>query len=586
MPLPDDFPHCPQTRVIRQLVEALLFERCVEAEQCEDEANGICRYVWVMQDRTYRCHAKTGAFDRVRMIPGSLEVSAGDGNWYPAGLLTLIADLPAMPGIRRKLHEELNQTIRLCHWNHTHLERAANRRELDLAEMESALDEGHPYHPSFKSRTGFTEEDHRNFGPEAGTPFQLKWVAIPRERLHQALPVDDEKFWRSELYGQDGSRKEWELLMTRLHGQGGSLKTHGLLPLHPWQWTKFRNGELAARFDPVSTYFLGSAGDRYVASQSVRTLFNVDNPAKANIKLSMNMVNTSSKRVIEPVSVCPAPSVSRWLKDVVDSDPLFSTRYPVTLLGEYAGGIADSNGELAYLFRESAMQYIGAGESVVPFNALMMVENDGRAFIDDWVSQYGLEEWVNRLIDVAVLPVWHLLVSHGLAVEAHGQNMVLVHRDGWPERIILRDFHESLEYVPSFLKETDRVPDLSHMPWDCNGENAAQYYQQPNLELLRELVMDTLFVFNLSEVSHLLDHCYCMPEPHFWQKVATRLHAYAKEHRLETRQAMLCFDDLKIYTESLMTRKFSGSHVEYHHLVTNPLFSKISQECDAYDVSE
>lgn len=81
------------------------------------------------------------------------------------------------------------------------------------------------------------------------------------------------------------------------------------------------------------------------------------------------MVNTSSKRVIEPVSVCPAPLISQWLKSVVDSDPLFSSRYPVTVLGEYAGGIADSKGELAYLFRESAVQYIEDGQSAVPFNA-------------------------------------------------------------------------------------------------------------------------------------------------------------------------------------------------------------------------
>ncbi len=216
----------------------------------------------------------------------------------------------------------------------------------------------------------------------------------------------------------------------------------------------------------------------------------------------------------------------------------------------------------------------------------MMVEEDGRPFIDDWVAKYGLEPWVSRLIDVAVLPIWHLLVCHGLGVEAHGQNMILVHREGWPERIILRDFHESLEYVPAFLNEPERVPDLSGMPWVCHGENAGQYYQQPTLELLRELVMDTLFVFNLTEVSHLLEQCYAFQECQFWQKVLDCLRLYAKEHELEKRQAMLCIDDRKIYTESLLTRKFFGSHVEYHHLVTNPLFSSIKQECDAYDVSE
>lgn len=234
-----------------------------------------------MQDRKYRCRAKVGAFDRIRIVPGSVEFSTGEGNWHPASLLTLIADLPAMSGIRRQLSEELSQTIRLCHWNLANIARRDHRRSMGFAELDSAMDEGHPYHPSFKSRTGFSEEDHHQYGPEAGNAFQLVWVAVPRDRMHQSLPVDDEKFWRAELYGKDGSRREWDMLLNRLHGQGGSLKTHGLLPLHPWQWVKFRNGELGCRYDPVDTYFLGSAGDRYMATQSVRTLFNRDNPAKA-----------------------------------------------------------------------------------------------------------------------------------------------------------------------------------------------------------------------------------------------------------------------------------------------------------------
>ncbi len=147
-------------------------------------------------------------------------------------------------------------------------------------------------------------------------------------------------------------------------------------------------------------------------------------------------------------------------------------------------------------------------------------------FADDWIRRFGLMPWINRLLEVAVLPVWHLLVHHGIAVEAHGQNMLLVHRDGWPVRLILRDFHESIEFSPGFLREPEKAPDFPSLHPLYRDAEPDQFYWTDNLDSLRELVMDTLFVYNLSEISHLLDHCYDLREPLFWQRVESLLSAY------------------------------------------------------------
>ncbi|TIN17865.1 MAG: hypothetical protein E5Y59_07765, partial [Mesorhizobium sp.] len=78
----------------------------------------------------------------------------------------------------------------------------------------------------------------------------------------------------------------------------------------------------------------------------------------------------------------------------------------------------------------------------------------------DWVEQHGLDAWLDKLVATVVMPVFHLLVGHGIATEAHGQNLILIHRDGWPVRLAMRDFHDSVEYVPGFLRDPSTVPDF------------------------------------------------------------------------------------------------------------------------------
>ncbi|AEY00470.1 IucA/IucC family protein [Oceanimonas sp. GK1] len=564
MPLPDAQHEHPEQRVLRQLVEALLFEqRLPWGWQSFEEGRFLC---WQQQGDHYRCRAQVGSFDRVRIQTGSLQRREGD-HWRAADVPRLLATLPALEAARQRLAEELAQTVRLCRWNQHRLSAPLSRRELDYAGLESALDEGHPYHPCFKARTGFSERDHEDYGPEAGRSFRLVWLAVPRQRLRQSLPNNEAAFWQQEL----GS-EVWHELDERLHRQGGSWQAHGLLPLHPWQWRQL-GGVLTGRQQCLC---LGEAGDRYQASQSVRTLFNVSHPERANVKLAMNMVNTSSKRTIAPHSVCSAPHISRWLQRVVQSDALFAERYPLVLLAEYAGVIADEQGELAAIWRQSLMPLLRHEESAVPFNALMMVERDGRPFVDDWITHHGLERWLHRLFEVAVLPVWHLLVAHGIALEAHGQNMVLLHEQGWPSRLVLRDFHESVEYVPDFLREPGQVPDFLALDPCYRQAEPNQYYWMETPEWLRELVMDTLFVFNLSEVSWLLERHYGLPESRFWSLLAGRLMAHAEAHGLQARLMQLGHGAAHIYAESLLTRKLSGNRVECHHLVSNPLSPELN----------
>ncbi len=459
MPLPHDLPGRADERVLRQLVGALLFERVLDTRATE--VDGAPGFEWDSGGAQFRCSGSAGPFGRLRIVPGSVRMRQQGGQWEPADPRPLVEGLATPAAHKVSLLAELDRTVALCRWNDANLPRTA-RRSLSYVDLEGALEEGHPYHPCFKARLGFDEEDHAAFGPEAGQSFQLVWLLIERSQLDQDLGDDEEAFWRAEL-----GQATWEALDARRTAAGRSAADYGLLPVHPWQWRALRDRELAPWLAVGRAHALGPLGDRYRASQSVRTVMNVDDPRKADVKLAMNIVNTASRRIITPHSVCTGPAISRWLTAVVESDLFFDQVCPLTLRTEYAGIIADRDGplagQLAVLWRRSVTETLREGEAAVPFNMLMVVETDGEPFVSEWVGSFGLLPWLERLFEVAILPVWHLLVCHGIAVEAHGQNMVLIHRNGWPERLILRDFHESVEYVPEFLKDREGVPDFPNL---------------------------------------------------------------------------------------------------------------------------
>ncbi|MDO9417889.1 IucA/IucC family protein [Pararhizobium sp.] len=563
MPLPLDIKQRPDERVLRQLAAALIFEGIVQPQQKGTAAS------WSLGGRSFRCTLTTGPFGRPRIGAGSIEIEAEDGGWTAPSLDDLVAALPGPAANRQKLLGEMKQTIAFSAWNEANLPHR-DRRLMSLAGLEGALDEGHPYHPCFKARTGFSVEDHHAYGPEAGETFQLVWLAVARQHLQQTLPAAEATFWEVEL-----GPEAWEELQARRDASGLTADEAGFLPLHPWQWHNLRGTLLAPWLASGEARFLGALGDVYTATQSVRTLANRSRPQAANIKLPLNMTNTSSLRILDPPSICSAPILSHWIAGLVDSDRAFNTLYPLTILKEYAGIIAGDGGPLAGLaasiWRQNPEAGLVDGQSIVPFNVLMMTEHDSRPFIKRWIGRHGLMPWLNRLIEVSVLPVWHLLVHHGIAVEAHGQNMLLVHRDGWPERLVLRDFHESMEFSPAFLREPEKAPDFASLHPLFRDAAPDQYYWTDNLDSLRELVMDTLFVYNLSEISHLFETCYALPEAVFWQRVGHCLSAYADSTGSADRLARLGWAHPDILTESLLTRKLFAAQPEYHHRVPNAL---------------
>jgi siderophore synthetase component len=334
---------------------------------------------------------------------------------------------------------------------------------------------------------------------------------------------------------------------------------------------------------------LGEADDAHRPQQSIRTLGNATGPHRASLKLALGIVNTSTARTLAPHTLANGPAVTAWLRGILADDPVLRDELRTGLLGEvvtasYRGPApalpSGPDGDLGCLWREGVAAHLQPGERAVPFTTLAQRAPDGTPWVAPWVRAHGPGRWAARLAEVAVTPVAHLLWAHGVALEAHAQNLLLVHRHGWPERLIVRDLHDGIRFARRHLPEPDRVPPLAATPAahlrvnrnsfiefvggvadgiDTTGpaaQEAERRAADEAADTVRDFVADAFLFVNLAEVAFVLADDLGVEEAAFWALVRAVLDRHrSRSPRLAAGAARFDLCAPTIGIEQLTTRR-------------------------------
>lgn len=577
-------------RLFRQLIESLVYEGVLRPTNEHVEPGSRWRVLsFAGGDRAgrsihYRCRMRLRAsFGRMRMDDGSIVRETIQGCTEADSLPGFLKDVQATLGCDdAHLHrflEELGRT----HCNDAQAQAARlpkPLRQADYDRVESRLPDGHPYHPCYKSRIGFTPAENVAYGPEFGNSVHPVWLAAHRDLAVTAVSAGATQ--ASILAAS--IKAQWPDFDAALTALGARPEDYHLLPVHPWQWQSVVLPGFAAELADGRIIHLGTAERRYAPQQSIRTLADATELAAPSLKLALSIRNTSTARTLAPHTVRNAPLITDWLQALAAGDA-YLRDHATVLLGEVMGTVvthvpeadpdATTRGALACIWRESLHGYLQSGEGASPFNALAHIDTDGEPYIADWVGRYGVVPWLRRLLEVSVPPVLHFLVAHGIALESHAQNMVLIHRDGWPNRVALKDFHDGIRFARTALTAPERVPDLQATPESHARVNRNSYIETDNPAELRDFVHDALFFINLSEPALLLETHYDLPEVRFWEIAARVLLDYRDGLSADLAARFDRFDFFapKVAVEQLTKRRlFPESEVRIHH-VPNPLYA-------------
>ncbi|WP_127500945.1 IucA/IucC family protein [Actinoplanes solisilvae] len=152
---------------------------------------------------------------------------------------------------------------------------------------------------------------------------------------------------------------------------------------------------------------------------SLRTVAPLD--GGPHIKTAVDVQMTSAVRTVSPAAVHNGPVLSRLLRRLTADQP-------IEILAEIAAGAVIVDGEpqrhLAHVLREAPQ--LKPGELAVPLAAVPLL------------TVQDPYEWMGLLAEVFFAPITRVL-ARGVALEAHGQNALVVLEDGRPTRMLYRD---------------------------------------------------------------------------------------------------------------------------------------------------
>ncbi|UJF36354.1 IucA/IucC family protein [Paenibacillus hexagrammi] len=577
-----------ERRVLGQLVEAVLYEGIAVPVGGLPKEAGTSRNLALQgisaagEPVEYRltCTRKW-TFDRFRIVRESIIRRSGEEE-SSARLDLFVEEVLGQVQQGEKLSmllEELEHT--LLHDVQAQMSKAASPCvdvQSSYQEIESRLD-GHPYHPCYKSRIGFSLQENALYGPEFRQGLKPVWLAIASS--HSEIALLSSVTYRELLEEELGSETE-EHFKNVLQQRGLQADDYLFMPVHPWQWEHMIMPVCYRQIADCVIVLLGSGPDVYRAQQSIRSWSNDSVTKKATIKMALHITNTSTKRVLARHTVLNAPLVSDWLLAVTRNDET-ARRLGVVFLTEFAGITFDyeklplltrskAYSSIGVIWRQSVDKHLQPGESAIPLNALTYIEAD-QPLIDPWLQKYGVEAWTRELLNVTVTPIIHMLYAHGLAMESHAQNMVLIHREGKPMRLALKDFHDGLRFSKSHLTEPDACPALHAEPAHHRAMNRHSYMQTEDLSSVRDFVHSAFFFVCLGDLALFFNERYGVEERVFWQMTSEVIERYQGEHP----QHAINFERYDLFSETIrieqLTRRrlWKDADVE-PKAVPNPLY--------------
>ncbi len=352
-------------------------------------------------------------------------------------------------------------------------------------ESEQEVVTGHWLHPTPKSRQGMHAWQHPIFTPELNGQFRLQFFAARRDLvIQESLLESPAEALSLEIacHGLDDTRHLHEFV-----GAG-----YCLLPVHPLQaeWLHHQPHvrEMLATKQLIA---LGELGPCFTPTSSVRTVYCKE--LDWMLKLSIPVKLTNSLRFNLKSELGDSVWVSQLLREcgVEEEFPGFFLMEDPAYLGLDLAGMEETGFEA--IFRTNPFRSGRRHHAVHSIAALTEdpLDDAGRSRLHDLVAHLAEQRsfpladaarrWFDAYWEVAIAPVLGVIERHGIALEAHQQNVVVgFGADGCPaasyyrdiQGIALADSHR--ERLVGLVPELDALPKVFEP--DDIVQNGLGYY--------------------------------------------------------------------------------------------------------------
>ncbi|MFI6564710.1 IucA/IucC family protein [Streptomyces sp. NPDC050534] len=441
--------------LIRKALAEFAHERLITPERQGD------RYVVRSDDglTRYTFTAVLRALDHWQVDAGSV-TRHRDGAELPLSAMDFFIELQKSLGLSDEVLpvylEEISSTLSGTCYKLTKPQiPSAELARSGFQDIETGMTEGHPCFVANNGRLGFGIHAYLSYAPETASPVRLVWLAAHRSRaaFTPGVGIEYESFVRQEL---------GEETVERFHGilreQDLDPADYLLIPVHPWQWWNKLTVTFAAEVARRNLVCLGEGDDEYLAQQSIRTFFNRSHPEKHYVKTALSVLNMGFMRGLSAAYMEATPAINDWLAQLVEGDPVLRSTGLSIIRERAAVGYRHLEYEkatdryspyrkmLAALWRESPVSSLGDGESLATMASLVHVDHEGASFAGALIEQSGLAptEWLRRYLRAYFTPLLHSFYAYDLVFMPHGENVILVLKDGVVQRAVYKDIAEEI----------------------------------------------------------------------------------------------------------------------------------------------
>lgn len=402
-----------------------------------------------------------------------------------------------------------------------------------LAVFEQSVVDGHPWHPCARMRVGMGFDEVLGYTPEWADEVAVELVAVEHG-------VDDElTATLRRTYPALAARADARLAAVAAQ-RGATAPPRGpytLLPVHPWQLRHVVPDRYRPALADQRIVVVPGAELPARPLMSVRTFAPAHDRRAPHLKTAMSVQLTSAVRIVSPAAVHNGPRLSRLLQQIAAREAGFGGRF--VILSELAAGryrppadeAVDGAAGLGAIVRESPERHAGPGEVALPVAALTARSPlRERPLVADALARIGgppgeaARRFLGAFCDCALGPLFTLLSRWGIALEAHGQNTVVVLRDGLPTRLVYRDLG-GVRVDPARLARGGLTPP------DLAGSLTSEREDE-----LRAKLFGALVSTSLAELVPALSRVAGIPVAGLWGLVARRC-AAAYQPLLDDRAA-------------------------------------------------
>jgi siderophore synthetase component len=564
-------------RIMRQTLEALFYEEIIEITKNERE--------WFFTGKSakgysidYSCIAdEKWSFGRIKIEKNSIK---REGRAYTNIYLFLeeVIQNNLKASYTTQFINELLATLAKDNQSKQFQLNQIPEHDKHYEALESHMVDGHPYHPSYKSRIGFSLADNFAYGPEFNQEVLIYWIAVNEQLVDVNI---SKEYSFDKILRQHVTNEDKNIFLEVLKEKRCDDKKYVLLPVHPWQLEHQIQSLFTQQLIDKDIVILGASNSTYRAQQSIRSLSHRDNVDAPYIKFPLSITNTSTSRILAHHTTQNAPLISDWLDKIIKNDILLS-KLNFNILREVMGvsfrydelnpiQYSSTYGTLGAIYRENVSNYLSIHEDAWPLNALSHIQKNGEPFIKTAIDQYGIDKWSDALIKVVTLPIIHLLFTHGIALESHAQNIILVVENNFPKRIIIKDLHDGVRYTPKQLLKPEWAPKLNPEPESHRKFNRYSFIQTDDVGEVRDYTYDAFFFICMTEICFTFEKLG-LSEKDFWRNCVKTIKNYQNDYpEFKERFDMFNLFSEDALIEEMTKRRIYGDGELYFRKVKNPL---------------